>query len=677
MRRKHLITSAIAGFLALAAQAQIINPSSGGTSPTPAPAPQPNPNGTGDGADNTTYQRPKKNGKSPFGEEIPVYDPSADTVDFMGQKISLADGPWMGQFDAYLSTTKHASDEAAEYRAQIRKILDTISPRNNKMSNTHKLKTGYGMLEKASQYIGDGRICESLGNAIVQARNSKNVSGKNDKEAIKLIEEKEQILRKMKIIENSTDLSETSSPSSKGKGKSGGQQNKRITSSEYINFSKRIVEIDATIKKLSAENTVSETLAKVQYQAMLMQLFMQRRFEHVVMGCRFYNLVFSDGDSKLRIKKNSDLDKLFSKSFGVNPTIAGLDSMANESISKVNTLVDAFRNSLKLNQTHSATKRLVEAFILGEYMPSVQTLSNEEKLKVQKYMLDSKKLVAAADARNVDLVEEMNASLKSQADDYNYAKVDAMVKTAKRVSNQYVFACEDSLSTGDREGFKENFEQAVFYWSDNPMLAELQELLKKQRQKKHEGLDVLANARSDFKMYLQTEQYDKIMLEDNYGLYKMAFTQSPEAEDKVRLAQLAEIKASIIAITEAMKKADAQQDQGMNEAAWETLKQATDRYYDHKGLSQRLTQLNPKVADFISLINDGEQATNKKNLGSALSYYLKAREIHPNSKYANDAIKRIMGHKLKGSSLTINKSGSSLENSLKKVSTRTEETSEG
>ncbi|MFC4995929.1 hypothetical protein [Rubritalea tangerina] len=45
------------------------------------------------------------------------------------------------------------------------------------------------------------------------------------------------------------------------------------------------------------------TQSKVQYQAMMVQLFIQRRFQHVVMSARFYNIIYRDGDQAMRIKK--------------------------------------------------------------------------------------------------------------------------------------------------------------------------------------------------------------------------------------------------------------------------------------------------------------------------------------------------------------------------------------
>ena len=53
------------------------------------------------------------------------------------------------------------------------------------------------------------------------------------------------------------------------------------------------------------------------------------------MAARFYNQIWKDGDTTLHIDENSDVSKLFTQSVGVSPTVASLDSLANEAIREV------------------------------------------------------------------------------------------------------------------------------------------------------------------------------------------------------------------------------------------------------------------------------------------------------------------------------------------------------
>ena len=48
---------------------------------------------------------------------------------------------------------------------------------------------------------------------------------------------------------------------------------------------------------------LSEIQVKVEFQALIVQFFMQRRFQHVLMATRFYRAVFTDGDSEAECRQ--------------------------------------------------------------------------------------------------------------------------------------------------------------------------------------------------------------------------------------------------------------------------------------------------------------------------------------------------------------------------------------
>ena len=152
-----------------------------------------------------------------------------------------------------------------------------------------------------------------------------------------------------------------------------------INSLKYADILRRIAEIEA-LKKANIVRTEAQTLnTKAQYQVSMIQWFVQRRYEHVLMAARFYNQIWKDGDATLRIDKNSDVSKLFSESVGVSPTVASLDSLSNEAIREVDKYVEAFDLMLSRDELHSASQRLMEAYALGEYLAPVATLPLGEK----------------------------------------------------------------------------------------------------------------------------------------------------------------------------------------------------------------------------------------------------------------------------------------------------------
>jgi hypothetical protein len=55
-----------------------------------------------------------------------------------------------------------------------------------------------------------------------------------------------------------------------------------------------------------------------------------------------------------------------------------------------------------------------------------------------------------------------------------------------------------------------------------------------------------------------------------------------------------------------------------------------------------MTKLAPKVADFTIALNNAKKHEERGNVGSALSWFYKARHLHPLSAKAENGIKRLV-----------------------------------
>ena len=141
---------------------------------------------------------------------------------------------------------------------------------------------------------------------------------------------------------------------------------------EKINFER---EVKAPTEQVRTELSVIQ--AKVELQALIVQLFLQRRFQHVLMGTRFYRAIFTDGDTKLNLGKGSQ--DLFEKSAGMPPTVGTLESLANEAIFHVHEDVQAYEFLAKKGDLENAVKRLAQGFAVGEYLPEIGALPREMK----------------------------------------------------------------------------------------------------------------------------------------------------------------------------------------------------------------------------------------------------------------------------------------------------------
>ena len=137
----------------------------------------------------------------------------------------------------------------------------------------------------------------------------------------------------------------------------------------------RLAEVNALIRTNQLKREVAELQVKIDFQSLIVQHFLQRRFEHAIIGTRFYRNIFADGDSRLRI--GEDAKSLVAKTSGLPPNMGTIDSLANEIMGDVREGIQAFNFLLEKNELESATKRLAETFMLGEYLPKVRTLDRK------------------------------------------------------------------------------------------------------------------------------------------------------------------------------------------------------------------------------------------------------------------------------------------------------------
>jgi len=347
------------------------------------------------------------------------------------------------RFEKYLNQPPETDADAAEYRKNVAEILGAISPFR---SGGPDLYSGFKLLPAAASYPGDANLCMSLAESIYMA-----MLAKNNSNALKTLnksieDEKQAIIRKAdwdartdrdKTLGNAT--APTSGGGQGGGNRNGGQgqapaNNQPATnpgagtnSLKYQETLRRIAEIEI-IKKQNIVLTEAQTVqTKAQYQVTMVQWFVQRRYEHVLMAARFYNQIWKDGDQTLRIDKNSDVSKLFSSSLGISPTVASLDSFSNTAIGEVTNYIKAFDLMLSRDELHSASQRLMEAYALGEYLGPVATLPLDKKLRIAAYVRDLHELYGTLQARDYVKGKELATRLKTIAKDFPSSKVDSAI----------------------------------------------------------------------------------------------------------------------------------------------------------------------------------------------------------------------------------------------------------
>jgi hypothetical protein len=616
------------------APGQVLHPDARNRVTNPEPAPS-----NGD----TVIQRQPENkpAASPMGNELPFMDPSAETVSWNGHSWAVTDNRLLAaRFERYLNEPEDSSEDALDYRETIDAILELVSPHH---PGGPDFPAALRLLPRASSFPGDAKLCDSLTQAIYAA-----VLAKKDVSSTRALseameDEKKRLISKSDwkaAHESDPSLNETKQTGGGGGGGNGGKQpgqskqpaqnpGRGTVSLEYVDSVRRIAEIEIMKKANTAKTEIQITQAKIQYQALMLQFFVQRRFEHVVMASRFYHQIWRDGDSKLNIDKKSELSKLFSESLGSSPTVSALDALASEAIRDVNQGVEAYNFLAEKSELQSAAKRLSEAYAVGEFMPSIRTLPRDKKRKVLEFVRESYKLIAALDVKDYTTAKELTVKLKASSGDFDPTKADAAIATYTRVSDMHINAAKLAASQADNEKAALEIQKAMEVWPQNPKLAEFDKLV--------EAGGGMAVAKNDF---------DRLLSEQNYReIFRRQYEIAPSiAGDAAREDAFKQIITNLTRIEGALGKAKEFSKMGQDYAAWEQLAALRKEFPDDPKLGGELERLAPDVADFTKALNKARAFEERKDqqVGSALSWYLKARSIYPRSDMAEAGIQRML-----------------------------------
>ncbi len=607
-----------------AAHAQVYTP------PPSAPQAAAPPPASSGGSTSSPANQPAK---TFLGQEIPLLDPAAETVTVGGVPIPLGDNRILkARFEKYLSQPPESDEAAREYRGVINEILATVSPFR---AGGPDLYGAFKKLPAASTYPGDANICGSLAESIYMAMLSK-----QDIEGVKNLNKSIEEEKKKIILDSDFDARHAGEEKKLGETKkAGGKDGKDkttaaittpgsgVASLKYADTLRRIAEIEA-LRKANIARTEAQILAtKGQYQVNMIQWFMQRRYEHVLMSARFYNQIWRDGDATLRIKEGSDISKLFSQSVGVSPTVSSLDSLSNEAIREVEKYVQAFDLLLSRNELHSASQRLMEAYALGEYLSPVATLSLDKKQRIADYVRDLHELYDTLQARDYTKTKILADRLKSTAKDFPSSKVDSAIAGYTLASDLAIEEAKAHMLARDAEKASEKIKAATEIWPTNPKLTEFRTLVT--------NAGGMNTARNDF---------DRLLSEGNYReIARRQYELAPSIQgDATREDAFKQIMTSLTKIEAALGKASEFSKVGQSYAAWEQLAELRGEFPDDPKLGRELELLAPKVADFTKALDEAKQLEGRtpKQTGSALAWYLKAREIYPDSKVAETGINR-------------------------------------
>jgi hypothetical protein len=569
---------------------------------------------------------------------VPAFDPSSEILTWDGKSWNVNNNRLFGaRFEKYLNAPEATSEQDRQYQAIISEILNRLAPGRATKEN---FDYAFRLLTSGSSYDIDARLCDGLADAVytvwMAQRQQQRLVAANSSMQFEVQRLQAQSAFQSKAVKAGEQAAEMHSRRVSPTGLGGNNQQPPPSAAEQAADarggaieandwkSRRLLEIVARQKANDLKRELSEIQAKVEYQALVVQFFMQRRFQHVLMGTRFYRAVFADGDSKLNV--SDETKQLFTKNTGFAPTVSTLDTLANEALRDVREGVKAFEFLLSNNELESASKRLAEAFTVGEYLPELRTLRREKKRKCVEFVHKSNELIAKMEVKDYGNAEKLVTELATLAKDFDASKPKAAIETARQGSRLHLSLARTAALSGDKVTLEKEIGAAAELWPLNPELAEVSQRIFDQG-------DVQQRALGELDQLIQQHNYRRIY-EDSARFIAAAATY-PE-----RQKQLEAVLQNMKKIEAAVLRAEEMRRQNNYPGAWESVEKAAGEFPDDSKLNQLRADLTTQSAEFVRTLRAAQDLEKREQIGAALSHYLKAQKIYPASDFATDGINR-------------------------------------
>lgn len=589
---------------------------------------------------------PNRYGETPppqiFGMELPLLDPSTDTASYNGVKFDVGNNRMVRErFEKFLSQSPDDTEASRKYRRTIEKLIDlTQKYSKNTAPVGSKLLVKIGTtLYDISDYPGDGQQAGTLASGIVSALDAQRANLRRNRENEDLDAEIE------KLVKKTNSLTNQNTQKGSGDGNIGNIQGKSgaaggISHTVRIAFNtQQIAEHKAAKGTNVAANEAALAQAKIYYQAMVLTFFLERRFDHAVIGARIYRHVFKDGDTKINMDKNSDAYQMITGITGMPPTIHMLDSAAANARRDIDQSMDAITNLIAQNRLGEATNRLITAVSVGEFMQSVAVFPAESRRRIAEYWTLRKNALISLNARDYETVEQISAKMKELDVDYNDSLLSTYVKGKKDLSNGLLLEAEMAFHANNKDEGIEKRKQAAVVWPKNPAFKEFDDKINQAKS--------FVPVINEFKQLVQERRLREIY-DAGERFEVVAQDATCKAQYKAICAYVAEVDAVINKMRE-QAKTRGRMGAG---AAYEELLVLRKKDNEHENellrgflkkdvnFSNVLREVEAAAGDFIKVLSDAESKEKSGRYGAAYSLYSRALDLNPTSLQAKEGIER-------------------------------------
>jgi hypothetical protein len=233
-----------------------------------------------------------------IGRDIPAFDPGSEVMSYDGKLWNINNNRlFRARFEKYLNAPAATDKADVAYRETIDRILDLLAPGHATKQN---INAAFLLLKKASEYKDDANLCRTMSDAIYAAQTSLGTIEKLKRENATLEKQRSSAEWNKEMAAKNSTLGITTS----SKDTDVAKENQKIErDARLATASRELSDVGQTIENNKLRIATIELTAKGHLQALIMQYFATRRFEHVIIANRFYRAIYTDGDNSIAIYK--------------------------------------------------------------------------------------------------------------------------------------------------------------------------------------------------------------------------------------------------------------------------------------------------------------------------------------------------------------------------------------
>ncbi len=385
--------------------------------------------------------------------------------------------------------------------------------------------------------------------------------------------------------------------------------------------------VEAKIKALQADELLTVTQAKLQFQSAIISLFLQRRFQHALIASSFYRFIFKGSAQELDPKFKKAVSDFFPGSADIPFTIGMVENLSREAVNDVKNGMAAVRANCAAGNYMAALERMQETFFLGEFLREVTQFDAEKRQTLKQLYTKIDTARKLADLKDYEGIIKLNGEIGALTKDFRSSEVTAAARSAEQMSSLALAGAKQAATMGDFDRAQSLLERAASTWPLNPEIASY-------------GSGVSAGA--------SISSQAAALFDDAYkhGEYRRIYERQGELavgliNDAQRGPQFKDVIARMSRVEMALAQAQEAVAQNNAYAAWDAVAAAAELAPGDTAINQRKAELAPRVADYVGAAEKARAAEGRGETAASLAFYLAVQDINPGSPLARAGLERV------------------------------------